>query len=107
MSVFLMQGARNTSDWWLTYWINHADAGSGVAAFTSTSNLAIYGYISAGVIAITLARSFLFAVAGLRAAQRLHAWLLDRVVNTRVSFFDATPIGAYDFEACYTKLCCS
>jgi hypothetical protein len=90
-----MQGARNTSDWWLTFWTNHADTNSTSvpAAFAKDSHLAIYGYISVGVVAITLLRSFLFALAGLKAAERLHNRLLRRVIDTKISFFDATPIG--------------
>lgn len=94
-----MQAARNTSDWWLSHWVTAAAATTANTTMTDAATadtrfyLSVYGYIAIASVACTGARSFLFALAGLTAAQRLHTWLLQRVVAAKVAFFDATPTG--------------
>jgi ATP-binding cassette subfamily C (CFTR/MRP) protein 10 len=92
--VVLMQAVRNSSDWWLSHWVEHDTAHS------ARYYLEIYGYISSAAVVITVVRSFLFAYAGLKAAERLHDWLLTRIVETHVSFFDSTPIGTLRLGFC-------
>lgn len=42
---------------------------------------------------LTLIRSFLFAYAGIKAAKAIHAKLLNSVFQTKLHFFDVTPLG--------------
>ncbi|GMN36333.1 hypothetical protein TIFTF001_005927 [Ficus carica] len=42
---------------------------------------------------LTLARAFLFAFGGLRAAIKVHDTLLNKLINAPVQFFDQTPSG--------------
>ncbi|CAG5133932.1 unnamed protein product [Candidula unifasciata] len=117
MTMFFMQASRNTSDWWLSYWVSHSNSGSqngsaDVNSFLSSGQrdslplahltpaednlrfyLGIYGSL-AGVNSIfTLARSFLFAYGGICAATVVHKRLLSAVLKAPLSFFETTPLG--------------
>ncbi|GBG77942.1 hypothetical protein CBR_g25873 [Chara braunii] len=91
-SMVLMQVSKNSSDWWLSYWVDHgnsADADQRETLFYLAVLLGL-GILNS---LFTLARSFSFAYGGLRAACKLHDHLLRRVVFSPVDFFDRTPIG--------------
>lgn len=110
LSMLLMQASRNLSDWWLSFWISHsgnASSAPGKAMAhmagghalvsdveeTASLFLGIYGAISAGNALFTLARSFLFAYAGVRAARIMQQDMLKGVMGATLRFFQTTPIG--------------
>lgn len=77
LSVFLMQLTRNLSDAWLAHWVS-----SNTTQKTTDSTefyLKIYTSIAVINSAITLARAFLFAYAGIKAAKFIHNKLLTCV----------------------------
>ena len=84
--IALMQAARNYSDWYLA--LNVAEAESDAGVF-----LGHLGMIALANAALAVARSFSFALAGLRAARTLHDDLLQAVLAAPYSFFVTTPAG--------------
>jgi len=72
---------------WLAYW-SQQKWNLGQTAYLS-------GYSAIGVVSalVAWARTFAWIVAALAAATRLHLKLLKSVMNTRMSFFDTTPLG--------------
>ena len=72
---------------WLAYWSeNHYDLPQG-------DYLAIYAGIGIGQAAVSWARTFMWALASLVAANKLHLALFRATLSTRLSFFDVTPLG--------------
>ena len=72
---------------WLAYWSeNHYDLPQG-------DYLAIYAGIGIGQAAVSWARTFMWALASLAAANKLHLALFRATLSTRLSFFDVTPLG--------------
>ncbi|EDV28182.1 uncharacterized protein TRIADDRAFT_21627 [Trichoplax adhaerens] len=106
-SLLLMQGSRNVSDWWLSFWIsqtkNHSPHYNSInsenllALNTYDSNvtfyLTIYSAIAIGNTMFTLLRAFSYAYGGICAAKILHNQLFDSVLRAPVQFFDTTPVG--------------
>ncbi|GAB0098378.1 multidrug resistance-associated protein 7 [Sergentomyia squamirostris] len=95
LSILFMQTSRNISDIWLAHWVGQYTPNA-----TNTTELPSVGYflgIYAGLAScnslFTLARAFLFAYAGIRAAREIHQRLLKRVFATKFQFFDVTPLG--------------
>ncbi|KAF6033652.1 ABCC10 [Bugula neritina] len=97
LSLFLMQGSKNVTDWWLSYWISNAPDSSADLSSNVSSNvtfyLEVYGGLAVGNTVFTLFRAFVFAYGGLCAAARLHDKLLGVVTLAPVSFFDTTSTG--------------
>lgn len=90
-SLLFMQFSRNISDYWLSVWVSTPNA----TLIETPANYYLYVYL---VIAVantffTLIRAFLFAYGGLRAARTIHEQLLNRVVYSKVGFFDMAPVG--------------
>ncbi|XP_073826163.1 ATP-binding cassette sub-family C member 10 [Musca autumnalis] len=120
-SVVFMQITRNLSDAWLAHWVTdstldgNANDTSGnvtdpllhvikpVKLFANDSDtdgthttgyyLGIYASLTITNSLITMARSFLFAYAGLKAAKFIHNKLLNKVMYAKFSFFDITSVG--------------
>uniref|UniRef100_A0AAR2JB30 ATP-binding cassette, sub-family C (CFTR/MRP), member 10 n=1 Tax=Pygocentrus nattereri TaxID=42514 RepID=A0AAR2JB30_PYGNA len=123
ISLFLMQGSKNVSDWWLSYWISNLKAnGSELVSLTAGSTLlppsqnlfpvplrhsspfgnmsselkfymTVYGSLAAANTVFTAARAFLFAYGAICAATVIHKRLLDSVLKATMIFFDTTPLG--------------
>jgi len=72
---------------WLAYW-SQGKWNLGQTVYLS-------GYSAIGIISAVVAwgRTFAWVIASLTAATGLHLQLLDAVMNTRLSFFDTTPLG--------------
>ncbi|KAH8258579.1 hypothetical protein KR038_011973, partial [Drosophila bunnanda] len=110
--VLLMQLTRNMSDAWLAHWVtettldphpndtslehelmrpglgNETDAGH-----TTGFYLSIFTAIAVTNSLVTLARAFLFAYAGIKAAIFMHENLLKKVMFAKFNFFDITSVG--------------
>ncbi|KAG8239359.1 hypothetical protein J437_LFUL018889, partial [Ladona fulva] len=95
ISLALMQLSRNISDWWLSYWVTHAQYSNASVSCNSHKidhtfilqyrddlmyYLSIYGSIAALNTAFTLVRAFLFAYGGIKAANNIHSLLLDTII---------------------------
>lgn len=100
LSVLLMQLTRNLSDAWLAHWVTdttldgHTNDTSlqhqlmrpgssdneSTAAHTTGYYLGIFAAIAVTNSLVTLARAFLFAYAGIKAAIFMHEQLLKRVM---------------------------
>lgn len=104
LSVLLMQVSRNMTDAWLAHWVSVADNNAtnptNATNITSTSQpdtsyfyLNTYTMLALSNSVLTLIRSFLFAYAGVKAAQIIHEKLLKSVFETKIQFFDVTPLG--------------
>ncbi|EDW64800.1 ATP-binding cassette sub-family C member 10 [Drosophila virilis] len=113
LSVLLMQLTRNLSDAWLAHWVTdttldgHTNdtslqhqlmrAGSSdnesIAAHTTGYYLGIFAAIAVTNSLVTLARAFLFAYAGIKAAIFMHEQLLKHVMFAKFNFFDVTSVG--------------
>jgi ATP-binding cassette, subfamily C (CFTR/MRP), member 10 len=92
LSLAAMQLSRNACDVWLARWSAAATA-SGDAALGDASYLIVYGGLAGFNGAATLARSVLFAYAGLRAAVHVHDALMRAVVHAPLSWFSRTPVS--------------
>lgn len=85
-SVVLMQATRNVSDLWLAHWVstNVTGAHRMPAASNGTTAeqfyLEVYGGLAAVNSLVTLARAFVFAYAGVRAARFIHERMLASVL---------------------------
>ncbi|EDW04066.1 ATP-binding cassette sub-family C member 10 [Drosophila grimshawi] len=111
VSVLLMQLTRNLSDAWLAHWVTettldghtndttlqHQLIRPSMAANADTHTTGYYLGIFAAIAItnslVTLARAFLFAYAGIKAAISMHEQLLKRVMFATFSFFDVTALG--------------
>ena len=72
---------------WLAYWSQ--------GKWNLGQTVYLGGYSAIGFISAFVAwgRTFAWVIASLTAATGLHMQLLDAVMNTRLSFFDTTPLG--------------
>lgn len=95
ISVLLMQASRNLTDAWLAHWVSLTDKNGTnlTSADGSDFYLDIYTSLALGNSLLTLIRSFLFAYAGIKAARAIHKKLLNSVFQTKLQFFDVTPLG--------------
>ncbi|XP_015020423.2 ATP-binding cassette sub-family C member 10 [Drosophila mojavensis] len=111
--VLLMQLTRNLSDAWLAHWVTEttldghtndttlqhqlirpgASGNDSAAAHTTGFYLGIFTAIAVTNSLVTLARAFLFAYAGIKAAIYIHEQLLKRVMFAKFNFFDITSVG--------------
>lgn len=95
-SVVLMQISRNMTDAWLARWVTVAERnGTNLTTFSDDPNfyLKVYASLGLGNSVLTLFRSFIFAYAGIKAARIIHENLLKNVFETKLQFFDVTPLG--------------
>uniref|UniRef100_A0A1A9WKS6 ABC-type xenobiotic transporter n=1 Tax=Glossina brevipalpis TaxID=37001 RepID=A0A1A9WKS6_9MUSC len=115
-SVVLMQITRNVSDAWLAHWVTDSTLDGNKNSSTTLAHLVkpvykntknvstapphstsfylgIYASLTLSNTLLTLARAFLFAYAGLKAAKYIHEKLLHAVMYTKFNFFDITPVG--------------
>ncbi|KAH8409549.1 hypothetical protein KR222_008401, partial [Zaprionus bogoriensis] len=112
--VFLMQLTRNLCDAWLAHWVTettldahpndtaslqhqllraHLASNGSDAAHTTGFYLGIFAAIALTNSMVTLARAFLFAYAGIKAAIFMHEQLLRHVMFAKFNFFDVTSVG--------------
>ena len=87
-STFFMQLSAIVMSAWLAYWASNQSSFSAVE-FLSISS----GIVSADVIFAFL-RSFVFAAAGLRAADRIYSRLATAVFFSPLSFLETTSAGS-------------
>uniref|UniRef100_H3CLC0 ATP-binding cassette, sub-family C (CFTR/MRP), member 10 n=1 Tax=Tetraodon nigroviridis TaxID=99883 RepID=H3CLC0_TETNG len=90
-SLLLMQGSKNVSDWWLSYWITSTSPNN--SSSDLMFYLTVYASIAVANTVFTAVRAFLFAYGTICAAKRIHDRLLDRVLQATLTFFDTTPTG--------------
>ncbi|KAK9891612.1 hypothetical protein WA026_015576 [Henosepilachna vigintioctopunctata] len=111
IAVIFMQGSRNFTDLWLSYWVT-TDEGNSNTTNVSMSSMDYYSpyikeeydsttdyylkiYIEIAVFnsIFTLLRAFLFAYGGIVGAARVHKMLLRSIIRARSTFFDISPVG--------------
>lgn len=120
--VLLMQLTRNLSDAWLAHWVTEttldghtndttlqhqlirpgASGNDSAAAHTTGFYLGIFTAIAVTNSLVTLARAFLFAYAGIKAAIYIHEQLLKRVMF--VSIISDLNLQSLRLRSCYNKL---
>lgn len=94
VSVLMMQVSRNLTDAWLAHWVSDTDKNTTSKSIDDADYyLKAYTSLALGNSLLTLVRSFLFAYAGIKAAKKIHEKLLKSVFQTRLQFFDVTPLG--------------
>eukprot|EP01116_Phalansterium_solitarium_P010898 TRINITY_DN263_c0_g2_i2.p1 TRINITY_DN263_c0_g2~~TRINITY_DN263_c0_g2_i2.p1 ORF type:complete len:1470 (+),score=645.31 TRINITY_DN263_c0_g2_i2:96-4505(+) len=100
VAVFSIEtGMRVMSDFWLSFWSDHADGQPGyfMGAYTQYASsypyLGIYASLSLVPAVTVLIRSVLIAIAGINSARTLHDSMLSTIVHSPMSFFDTTPLG--------------
>ena len=97
LSVVMMQVSRNVTDAWLAHWVSATDKNITNSSTTSENStdfyLETYTMLALGNSVLTLLRSFLFAYGGIKAAKMIHKKLLKSVFETKIHFFDVTPLG--------------
>ncbi|XP_046809062.1 ATP-binding cassette sub-family C member 10 [Lucilia cuprina] len=117
LSVVLMQVTRNLSDAWLAHWVTDTTLDNNTSSdntlerviqpswwkesinnstptgHTTAYYLSIFASLALTNSLMTLARAFLFAFAGLKAAKYIHDKLLNKVIYAKFSFFDVTSVG--------------
>lgn len=111
MSVIFMQVTRNLSDAWLAHWVTDTTLDNNNNTTNTTSNLdrliqplndisndtapghttryylSIFASLAITNSMVTLARAFLFAFAGLKAAKYIHDKLLKKVMYVSINIF--------------------
>lgn len=92
-SVLAMQISRNVTDGWLAHWVSQTGNNATNASTDSDFYLETYTTLALSNSVLTLIRSFLFAYAGIKAAKKIHKRLLKSVFQTKLQFFDVTPLG--------------
>lgn len=101
-SLVLMQASRNCSDMWLAHWVTVTNVNSSVVNQTDSTTeapldrnfyLGIYVGFAVANTLFTLARAFIFAFAGIKAAKFIYNLITTRVFHARFQFFDVTPLG--------------
>lgn len=99
VTIVTMQASRNLSDAWLAHWVSDTINGTTppnrteIVAHDINYYLGIYAGLALTNSVLTLARAFIFAYAGIRAARYIHKRLLYSVFYTKFAFFDVTPLG--------------
>lgn len=96
LSVLMMQLSRNLTDAWLAHWVTDSDRNSSNISLANDETnpyLETYTALALSNSVLTLIRSFLFAYAGIKAAKEIHEKLLNSVFQTKLQFFDVTPLG--------------
>lgn len=83
ISVVFMQLTRNLSDAWLAHWVS-SNTTQNATDTTEYYYLKIYTSIAVLNSVITLARAFLFAYAGIKAAKFIHRKMLNSVFYVSV-----------------------
>ncbi|XP_026844252.1 multidrug resistance-associated protein 7 [Drosophila persimilis] len=105
--VLLMQMTRNLSDAWLAHWVTettldphsndtsleHLLGNDSASGHTTGFYLGIFTAIAVTNSLATLARAFIFAYAGIKAAIFMHEQLLKKVMFAKFNFFDITSVG--------------
>lgn len=87
LSTFLMQGSSTVMALWWSEWAENGDS-------YSTNQFLYITCIIAGInILCALIRSFLFAYAGLRAADTMYNQLIRSLFGTSLYFFETTSLG--------------
>ncbi|KAF9110690.1 Multidrug resistance-associated protein 1 [Mortierella sp. AM989] len=88
--MFLIaQGCLVLTSLWLKHWIKKSEESTDLVLFLSVYSLLTVVYVLLYVVLMWL----LFAVARIRAAERIHRNLLDKVLHLPIAFFDTTPLG--------------
>ncbi|KRY87397.1 Multidrug resistance-associated protein 7 [Trichinella pseudospiralis] len=112
LSLFLMQASRNASDWWLSYWLKHANNTKnnsiGIVAVQQHNDLVeemnhlngsqlyfltVYSGLAVANSIFVLIRAFIYAYGCLRASERIHSLLMKKLFRAPLSFFLTTPKG--------------
>lgn len=83
--VVLMKVSQSFSDVWLAHWVSATNNVTNTTDSDTYYYLGIYTGLAVANSALTLARSFMFAYAGLKAAIFIHKKLVGKVLY--VSFF--------------------
>jgi ATP-binding cassette, subfamily C (CFTR/MRP), member 10 len=85
--IVLMQASRNVFDFYLAHWT------SSLESVPLRSRLLDTSYLAGLNVIVAVFRSFLFALAGLCAAQLLHTRLVSNISTAGLRFFDSKSIG--------------
>lgn len=111
-ALMAMQASKNGADWWLSKWTETESENlttdwrrvwfHGERPYTILNDaeldrslhfLYIYACIAVANTIFTLIRAFLFAYGGVVAAKKLHASLLNKLMNAPLAWWDKTPAG--------------
>lgn len=87
-SNFAKQACAIGTMLWLAVW-----SGAKMPGFSDFGYLAVYAFMSVLSAVVTYIKSVLWTFFGLKAAGKLHSQLFHAVLNTRMTFFDVTPLG--------------
>lgn len=101
LSMLLMQSSRNVTDFWLSFWVSQDPGHSNITHLlydrfhqrTTNYYLTVYALLAVVNTFFTLYRAFIFAYGGVHAAQKIHEKLLTKVIYSKITFFDISPIG--------------
>ncbi|KAF9473172.1 P-loop containing nucleoside triphosphate hydrolase protein [Pholiota conissans] len=86
--LVLVEGNNVFTTLFLGFW-----SGQTIHGFTQGQYMGVYGGLGAALSVSTFLLTYAFMVAGLVASLSLYRGALAGVLNSRVSFFDTTPIG--------------
>ncbi|XP_073978211.1 ATP-binding cassette sub-family C member 5-like isoform X2 [Rhodnius prolixus] len=120
-AMFLNVGSSAFSSWWLAHWIktgmgdgitneenvtkimNETDITSITVTFVNKNNMSnhpdflwyqlVYGITIVSIVVTAFIRGYVFTHVTLRAATNIHNYLLDKLLKTKMVFFERTPIG--------------
>ncbi|KRZ49201.1 Multidrug resistance-associated protein 7 [Trichinella nativa] len=127
LSLFSMQASRNASDWWLSYWLKHANNTnssniSNIGAIQQWSDLVeemnnlndnsrlyfltVYSSLAVANSIFVLIRAFVYAYGCLRASERIHSLLMKKLFRVREDwFFKNFPFNMMNVPSCECIFC--
>ncbi|XP_003380775.1 putative ABC transporter, ATP-binding protein [Trichinella spiralis] len=127
LSLFSMQASRNASDWWLSYWLKHANNTnsnniSNIGAIQQRSDLVeemnhlndnsqlyfltVYSSLAVANSIFVLIRAFVYAYGCLRASERIHSLLMNKLFRVREDwFFNNFPFNMMNVPSCERIFC--
>ncbi|XP_077165982.1 ATP-binding cassette sub-family C member 12-like isoform X2 [Paroedura picta] len=102
----LMIGCSAFGSWWLSFWLEQGSGGKCSLAMNTTCNAGsitenpdlhfyqlIYGMSMVSMIVMSILKGFVFTKTTLKASSTLHNTMFQKILQSPMSFFDATPTG--------------
>jgi ABC-type multidrug transport system fused ATPase/permease subunit len=90
----LAQGCLVSTSLWLKHWIKVSKESEGGDQMSLFMFLGVYALLTLVYVLLYMAITWLgLAVARIRASERIHRHLLEKVLRLPMAFFDTTPVG--------------
>ncbi|KAG0210936.1 Multidrug resistance-associated protein 1 [Mortierella sp. NVP41] len=90
----LAQGCLVSTSLWLKHWIKVSKEAEGDEPLSVSIFLSVYAVLTLVYVLLYMVITWLgLAVARIRASERIHTHLLEKILRLPMAFFDTTPVG--------------